>query len=99
MGTQAFEDVFDDYLNFLEPRLREAYRLLKANGSFFLHLDYREVHYCKVLLDKIFWAHLIYERNYLGLRLRGTLDQEMVTEARQYPVVCERSKALHILLF
>ncbi|MHB8807441.1 MAG: DNA-methyltransferase, partial [Anaerolineaceae bacterium] len=38
----------------LEPRLREAYRILKADGSLYFHIDYREVHYCKVLLDTIF---------------------------------------------
>jgi len=54
VGTSAFADNFDDYLAFLEPRLEEAYRLLKPNGSFFLHLDYREIHYAKVLLDGIF---------------------------------------------
>ena len=54
LGTQAFADDFDDYLAFLEPRLREAYRILAPDGSFFLHLDYREAHYCKVLLDSIF---------------------------------------------
>jgi site-specific DNA-methyltransferase (adenine-specific) len=54
LGTQSFADVFDDYLAFLEPRLVEAHRLLKPDGSFFLHLDYREVHYAKVLADAIF---------------------------------------------
>ncbi|MCA9244794.1 MAG: site-specific DNA-methyltransferase [Phycisphaerales bacterium] len=54
LGNQAFADVFDDFLAFLEPRLRQAYRLLAPTGSFFLHIDYREVHYCKVLLDQIF---------------------------------------------
>jgi site-specific DNA-methyltransferase (adenine-specific) len=49
-----FADAFDDFMEFLEPRLREAWRLLKAEGSFFLHIDYREVHYCKILLDQIF---------------------------------------------
>ena len=39
---------------FLKPRLIEAKRLLKPNGSLYFHIDYREVHYCKVLLDKIF---------------------------------------------
>ena len=53
-GGHAFADSFDDYTGFLEPRLREAYRLLAPAGSFFLHVDYREVHYCKVLLDRIF---------------------------------------------
>jgi len=54
VGTKAFADNFDDFLGFIEPRLQEARRLLKPRGSFFLHLDYREVHYCKVLLDGVF---------------------------------------------
>ncbi len=54
LGTKSFDDSFSDYLGFLEPRLEQAYRLLKPTGSFFLHLDYREVHYAKVLLDSIF---------------------------------------------
>jgi site-specific DNA-methyltransferase (adenine-specific) len=54
LGTSSYADVFDDYLAFLEPRLREAHRLLTPTGSFFLHLDYREVHYAKVLLDLVF---------------------------------------------
>ena len=54
LGSGHYADTFDDYLGFLEPRLREAHRVLAPNGSFYLHLDYREVHYCKVLLDGIF---------------------------------------------
>jgi len=54
LGTKAFHDFFDDYLAFLEPRLIEAYRVLRANGTLYFHIDYREVHYCKVLLDQIF---------------------------------------------
>lgn len=54
IGTKGYADTFSDYLAFLEPRLEEARRLLKPNGSFFFHIDYREVHYCKVLLDSIF---------------------------------------------
>lgn len=54
LASVAFEDRFDDFLDFLKPRLIEARRLLKPSGSFFLHIDYREVHYCKVLLDSIF---------------------------------------------
>lgn len=54
LGTKEYVDLFDDYLGFLEPRLLEARRVLKSNGSLFFHIDYREVHYCKVLLDVIF---------------------------------------------
>ncbi len=52
--TSSFLDVFDDYLAFLEPRLREAHRVLQPHGALYFHIDYREVHYCKVLLDGIF---------------------------------------------
>jgi site-specific DNA-methyltransferase (adenine-specific) len=54
VSTSGYEDSFDDYLAFLEPRFREAHRVLRSEGSFFLHIDFREVHYCKVLLDTIF---------------------------------------------
>lgn len=53
-GVKAYSDSFDDYLAFLEPRLVEAHRILAPNGSFYFHNDYREVHYCKILIDKIF---------------------------------------------
>ena len=54
VGRSSYDDRHDDYLAFLEPRLREAHRVLAPNGSFFLHIDYREAHYCKILLDRIF---------------------------------------------
>ena len=54
IGTKGYADTFSDYLAFLEPRLEQAYRVLKPTGSFFFHIDYREVHYCKILLDSIF---------------------------------------------
>lgn len=54
LGSTAYEDSFDDYIGFLTPRLEEARRVLRKDGSLFLHLDYREVHYCKVFLDNIF---------------------------------------------
>lgn len=54
VGNKAFADAFDDYLCFLEPRLREAHRVLAPHGTMYFHIDYREAHYCKVLLDEIF---------------------------------------------
>ena len=54
ISERAYTDRFDDYLAFLKPRLQEAYRLLSAHGSLYFHIDYREVHYCKILLDQIF---------------------------------------------
>ena len=54
LGGSGYEDAFDDYMGFLAPRFEEARRVLADAGSFFVHIDYREVHYCKVLLDQIF---------------------------------------------
>jgi len=54
LGSASYLDVFDDYLEFLEPRLVEIRRVLAATGSLYLHLDPREVHYAKVLCDAIF---------------------------------------------
>lgn len=50
----AYNDEFADYWAFLAPRLEEAWRLLSDDGTLYLHLDYREVHYAKVLLDGMF---------------------------------------------
>jgi site-specific DNA-methyltransferase (adenine-specific) len=50
----SYDDSFDDYWSFLEPRLAEAWRLLADDGTLYLHLDYREAHYAKVLLDALF---------------------------------------------
>lgn len=52
-GT-GYGDRYDDFLGFLRPRMEEAHRILAATGSLFFHIDYREVHYCKVMLDEIF---------------------------------------------
>jgi len=54
VGREAFGDAFDDFGAFLIPRLEEAFRVLAPEGSLFVHLDYREVHYCKIWLDQIF---------------------------------------------
>ena len=50
---QYQDDFGDDFLSFLQPRLQEAWRVLAADGALFFHIDYREAHYCKVLLDQI----------------------------------------------
>jgi site-specific DNA-methyltransferase (adenine-specific) len=50
----GYADRFVDFLGFLRPRMEEAYRVLAESGSLFFHIDPREVHYCKVMLDEIF---------------------------------------------
>lgn len=53
-AISSYDDSFSDYWEFLEPRLEQAHRLLSDDGTLYLHLDYREVHYAKVLLDALF---------------------------------------------
>jgi site-specific DNA-methyltransferase (adenine-specific) len=54
LRESSYRDVFDDYLGFLEPRVQEIRRVLKPEGTLYLHLDYREAHYAKLLLDEVF---------------------------------------------
>ena len=54
LSQSSYRDEFDDYLGFLAPRLEEARRLLRDDGTLYFHIDYREAHYCKLLLDEIF---------------------------------------------
>jgi len=53
-GENSYNDSFDDFLGFIRPRMEEAHRVLKPNGALYFHIDYREVHYCKVMLDEVF---------------------------------------------
>jgi site-specific DNA-methyltransferase (adenine-specific) len=75
LAESSYRDTFDAYLEFLEPRLIEAHRLLRGSGTLYFHIDYREAHYCKLLLDEVFGR-----RNFLneiiwaydfGARARG----------------------------
>jgi site-specific DNA-methyltransferase (adenine-specific) len=50
----SYDDQFANYWEFLEPRIEEAFRVLSNSGTLYLHLDYREAHYAKVLLDALF---------------------------------------------
>ena len=54
LGEQSYEDAYDDYVAFLRPRLEHARRLLAEHGTLYVHLDPREAHYVKVLLDELF---------------------------------------------
>jgi site-specific DNA-methyltransferase (adenine-specific) len=54
LAESSYRDTFDDYLAFLGPRLEHAHRLLAREGTLYFHIDYREAHHCKLLLDEIF---------------------------------------------
>jgi site-specific DNA-methyltransferase (adenine-specific) len=53
-AREAYADAFDDYLGWLRPRLVETRRVLARHGSLYFHIDPRESHYCKLLLDEVF---------------------------------------------
>ncbi len=54
LAQHSYADLFEDYLAYLAPRLEEARRLLRTDGTLYFHIDYREAHHCKLLLDQIF---------------------------------------------
>lgn len=55
LSETAYNDAYGDgYIDFIKERLIEAYRIMKPNASLFFHIDYREAHYVKILLDTIF---------------------------------------------
>jgi site-specific DNA-methyltransferase (adenine-specific) len=51
---RAYADSFHDFPAFIGPRLEAARRVLADHGSLYFHIDCRESHYCKVLLDDLF---------------------------------------------
>ena len=53
-SSLSYADAFEEYIEFLAVRLSELWRVLRSDGSLYLHLDAREVHYVKVRLDDIF---------------------------------------------
>ena len=54
VADHSYEDDYDDYLSFLAPRLARCRELLDVQGTLYLHLDYREAHYAKLELDRLF---------------------------------------------
>ncbi len=67
----SYGDRFDDYTSFLMPRIEAALRCMTRDGSLFVHLDSREVHYVKVALDALlgrrsFMNEIIWSYDYGG---------------------------------
>jgi len=54
LSTLSYDDEFANYLGFLAPRLEQCRELLAPHGTLYFHIDYREAHYCKLLLDELF---------------------------------------------
>ncbi|MGM0598438.1 MAG: DNA-methyltransferase [Candidatus Rifleibacteriota bacterium] len=49
-----WNSLLDDYLPWLQTRIKALRPLLLSNGSLILHLDFRAAHYAKIMLDEIF---------------------------------------------
>ena len=98
LSESSYKDHFDDYLGFLTPRLEELRRVLHPTGTVYVHLDYREAHYVKLLLDELFGREnflneLIWAYDY-GAKPQGSL----AAEARHDPRVCERRTSVPLRL-
>ena len=78
----SYLDVHDDYLGMLDPLLQQARRLLAASGTLYLHIDFREAHAVKLLLDDVFGARRVPQRADLGLRLRRPGPRPVAGQAR-----------------
>lgn len=66
-----YQDNFEDFLGFLMPRIEASLHCMTADASLFVHLDYREVHYVKVALDRLlgrdhFMNEIIWAYDYGG---------------------------------
>ena len=86
-----YDDRFDDYIGWLRPRLEETRRILASQGSLYFHIDPRESHYCKVLLDEIFGRDVLSQRGGVGVRLRRPDCTQVAGETRRDPCVREGS--------
>ena len=54
VGTQRFPDRHEDYALFLRERVELARTMLAPWGTLYLHLDQRESHRAKLMLDEVF---------------------------------------------
>jgi site-specific DNA-methyltransferase (adenine-specific) len=53
INSASYKDSFDDFEGFLMPRIKESIRTLTKDGSIFILLDFREIHYIKIAMDKL----------------------------------------------
>ena len=79
----------EEYLAFLEAHLREAHRVLRDDGSLYLHLDFHSAHHARLILDDVFGRGAVPERDRVGVRLRRPRARPVAAQARHDPVVRE----------
>lgn len=85
---RSFIDRFGDamsYLDWMRPRIRELYRVLKPTGSFYYHCDWHASHYVKVELDRIFAFN--------------NLRNEVIWSYKRYTADSKKFQRLHDTIF
>jgi site-specific DNA-methyltransferase (adenine-specific) len=95
LGSSSFLDVHDDYLAFLEPRLREFQRVLSASGSLYLHVDYREVHHLQGAARRDLWSGRAFNEIIWGLRLRRAIETPLAPNTTTSLVYVKHPRAYY----
>ena len=98
LAESSYGDAFDDYLAFLAPRLGEARRLLAPEGTLYFHIDYREAHYCKLLLDEIFGRECFLNEIIWAYDYGAPHEAPLARQARHDPGVRQGPRALPLRL-
>ena len=70
--------------------------MLTPRGSLYFHIDYREVHYCKMLLDRIFGRECFLNEIIWAYDYGGKPQHAMARQARQHPVLRQRPRPLYL---
>ena len=95
-SAHAYADAFEAYIDFLAPRLAEIWRLLQPDGTLYLHLDAREVHYVKVLLDNIFGRDCFLNEIIWAYDFGGRPKRRWPAQTRQHPRLRQRPRTVHL---
>ena len=94
LGRSRYADVYDDYLAFIEPRIVEFRRVLQPHGSLYFHIDFREAHYCKVLLDLVFGRDCFLNEIIWAYDFGGRTIAPLARQARHDPGLRQGSEAV-----
>ena len=85
LEESSYRDAFDDYLGFLEPRLREVRRLLRPTGTLYFHIDCARGALLQAAAGRAVRPRVLPQRADLGLRLRRKAAPPLAAEARHDP--------------
>ena len=94
--VRSFEDRWEGgiehYITWMEPRLRECYKILKNTGSMYLHCDYHADAHLRILMDKIFGSDRFLAEIIWNKGFRGTEQKDNYQHAHDTILVYTKSK-------